>query len=126
MTDNEIIKALDILDKFEFFQGQRAWRELWNEKPTEVQDNDIQNFSKDVSFLKDLINRQKAEISVKRKLLKKTETLIQKERAKAIKEFAERLKECAYDLRHYDGECVPIVEAHCIDRIVKEMTEEKK
>ena len=61
LTDNEIIKALDILAKFDFFGGQRAGRELWNEKPTDVQDKDIENYSKDVAFLKDLINRQKAE-----------------------------------------------------------------
>jgi chromosome segregation ATPase len=60
MTDNE--KAVDILHKLDFFYGQRAGRELWNEKPTDVQDKDIENFSKDVAFLKDFINRQKAEI----------------------------------------------------------------
>lgn len=64
MTDKEIIKALDILDKFDFFQGQRAGRELWNDKPFDVQNKDIENFSKDVAFLKDFINRQKAEIEM--------------------------------------------------------------
>lgn len=58
MTDNEIIKALDILEKFDFFEGQRAGRELWSEKPTEVQDEDIKSFSRDVAFLKDLIDRK--------------------------------------------------------------------
>ena len=37
MTDNEIIKAWDILAKLDFFGGQRAGRELWNEKPVDVQ-----------------------------------------------------------------------------------------
>jgi hypothetical protein len=60
MTDNE--KAVDILHKLDFFYGQRAGRELWNEKPTDVQDKDIENFSKDVAFLKGFINRQEAEI----------------------------------------------------------------
>lgn len=62
MIDKEITKALDILDKFDFFGGQRAGRELWNDKPAKVQDEDIENFTKDVQFLKDLIQRQQAEI----------------------------------------------------------------
>ena len=57
MTNNEIIKAWDILAKLDFFGGQRAGRELWNEKPVDVQNEDIKNFSKDIAFLKDLINR---------------------------------------------------------------------
>jgi hypothetical protein len=62
MTDNEIIKARDILAKLDFFGGQRAGRELWNEKPVDVQNEDIENFTKDIAFLKEFINRQKAEI----------------------------------------------------------------
>ena len=61
MTDAEIIKANNILDKFDFF-NQRAGRELWSDKPKDIQDKDIENFSNDVKFLKDLINHQKAEI----------------------------------------------------------------
>lgn len=64
MTDNEIVKAIDILEKFDFFYGQRAGRELWAEKPFEVQDEDIKNFSRDVVFLKDFINRQKETIEL--------------------------------------------------------------
>ena len=48
-------QAIDILEKFDFFQGQRAGRELWNSKPKEVQDEDIFNFSKDVALLKEYI-----------------------------------------------------------------------
>lgn len=62
MTDNEIIKAWDILAKLDFFGGQRAGRELWNEKPVDIQNEDIENFKKDIAFLKEFINRQKAEI----------------------------------------------------------------
>ena len=62
MTDNEIIKALDILAKLDFFGGQRAGRELWNEKPIDVQNKDIEEFSKDIAFLKDLINRLQKEV----------------------------------------------------------------
>lgn len=45
-------KALDILDRMDFFQGQRAGRELWNDKPYEVQEEDIKGFSRDVAELK--------------------------------------------------------------------------
>ena len=68
MTDAEIIKANDILDKFDFF-SQRAGRELWSDKPKDIQDKDIENFLNDVKFLKDLINRQKAEIDALRKTI---------------------------------------------------------
>ena len=61
LTDKEIIKAWDILAKLDFFGGQRAGRELWNEKPVDVQNEDIKNFSKDIAFLKNLINRLQAE-----------------------------------------------------------------
>ena len=48
-------QAIEILDKFDFFQGQRAGRELWNGKPFEVQELDISNFSRDVLLLKEYI-----------------------------------------------------------------------
>lgn len=62
MTDNEFAKAIDICEKLDFFGGQRAGRELWFEKPVDVQDRDIKQFVEDVAFLKDFINRQRAEI----------------------------------------------------------------
>lgn len=49
-------QAIDILDKFDFFQGQRAGRELWNEKPFEVQEQDIKDFSNGVALLKEYIS----------------------------------------------------------------------
>lgn len=45
-------KALDILDRMDFFQGQRAGRELWNEKSRYVQEIDLQIFREDVAELK--------------------------------------------------------------------------
>ena len=49
-------QTLDILEKFKFFQGQRAGRELWNDKPKDVQDQDLKDFNcgieKVISFLK--------------------------------------------------------------------------
>lgn len=53
MKDKEKqIKVFDILDKIEFFQGQRAGRELWNDKPKEVQDKDISDFIKDINYIR--------------------------------------------------------------------------
>lgn len=48
-------KAMDILDRFCFFQGQRAGRELWNGKPFDVQEQDIADFIRDVALLKNYI-----------------------------------------------------------------------
>ena len=50
MTKQE--KVFDILNKFEFFQGQRAGRELWNDKSQEVQDKDIADFIKDINYIR--------------------------------------------------------------------------
>lgn len=44
-------QAIDILEKFDFFQGQRAGRELWNDKPKDIQDKDIADFSRDCRLL---------------------------------------------------------------------------
>lgn len=79
MTDNDVIKALDILEKHDFFYGQRAGLELWNEKPVDVQNEDIKDFSEDMAFLKEFINRQKEQIKQKDTeidiLIRKKETL---------------------------------------------------
>lgn len=48
-------KAIDILDKIDFFQGQRAGRELWNEKPRYVQELDLKAFQEDVALLREYI-----------------------------------------------------------------------
>ena len=48
-TQNNVF---DILDKIEFFQGQRARRELWNNKPKEIQDKDISDFIKDINYIR--------------------------------------------------------------------------
>lgn len=53
----EIEKAIEILDKLSFFGGQRAGRDLWNDKPREVQDEDIANFNRDVEWLRDFIRK---------------------------------------------------------------------
>lgn len=37
-TFNEV---MDILDKWQFFYGQRAGRELWMDKPTKIQEKTL-------------------------------------------------------------------------------------
>ena len=154
MTNAEIIKANDILKKLDFFGGQRAGRELWFEKPTDIQNEDVENFSKDVAFLKDFINRQKAEIEkyknikatmdefwdilLKIKFAKRKEkpTLeelaeaLEKIKAEAIKEFAERLKIKLFkraleksNPNTYPNDLDSVEVGDTIDNLVKEMTE---
>lgn len=55
----EIDKILDILDKWEFFQGQRAGRELWASKPAEVQDEDIADFCRDLGLVREALQWQR-------------------------------------------------------------------
>lgn len=52
-----IDRAIDILDKWEFFYGQRAGRELWADKPTEVQNDDIANFCRDLGLVREALER---------------------------------------------------------------------
>lgn len=54
----ELDKAIEILDKLSFFGGQRAGRELWNDKSREVQDEDIANFNRDIELLRDFIRKR--------------------------------------------------------------------
>ena len=55
--DTDVLIALEVLDKLSFFGGQRAGRELWSDKPREVQDEDIANFNRDIEYLKDIIRK---------------------------------------------------------------------
>lgn len=55
INKENILKCLDILNKWQFFQGQRAGRELWNNKTEDVQDKDIENFNNDLYFLKTVL-----------------------------------------------------------------------
>ena len=54
-SKENISKCLEILDKFQFFQGQRSGRELWNDKPTEIQDEDVKNFNRDIEFIRNVL-----------------------------------------------------------------------
>lgn len=50
-------KANDILDKWDFFLGQRAGMELWFDKPKEVQDKDIEDFVSDLEIVRAAVNK---------------------------------------------------------------------
>lgn len=100
LTDNEIMKAFDILDKFEIFGGQRASRELWFNKPADIQNKDIGGFLRDLDFLKQFINRQQAEIErlkgevdKERRYCNHYVSMIAKSNRKAITGFVTELKE---------------------------------
>lgn len=45
-------KINEILDKFQFFLGQRAGRELWASKPEEIQNKDIEDFNNDIELIR--------------------------------------------------------------------------
>lgn len=55
--DTDTLIANEVLDKLQFFGGQRAGRELWNDKPREVQDEDIASFNRDIEWLRDFIHK---------------------------------------------------------------------
>ena len=48
---------MEILDKMQFFGGQRAGRELWADKPTDVQDADIESFNENIEAIRDYIQQ---------------------------------------------------------------------
>ena len=50
-------EILDILNKWDFFYGQRAGRELWANKPREIQDTDIENFRHDLEKVEKFVKR---------------------------------------------------------------------
>ena len=88
-------QAIDILEKFDFFQGQRAGRELWNDKPFDVQEQDINDFSRDVALLKEYIANAapKSEVERLTKLLDdRCDRCIERERAKAAREIFEEIR----------------------------------
>ena len=58
MSEVKTSEILEILDKLEMFQGQRAGRELWADKPTEVQEQDLTNFNRDIGTIRKCIESQ--------------------------------------------------------------------
>ena len=60
-TPDEIKKGLEALDKMQFFMGQRAGRELWMNKPHDVQEKDLESFNRDVEIVRGLIQQLERE-----------------------------------------------------------------
>ena len=99
-------KVFDILDKIEFFQGQRAGRELWNDKPKEMQDKDIADFIKDInyirSYLQDSVVLSREELNdleykaYSRGVCFVSEKVFE-QKEKASKETAEKFLQLTYD-----------------------------
>lgn len=67
-------EILDILEKWEFFLGQRAGRDLWTDKPVEVQNEDLANFNRDLEIVRSFINLLRAG-----ELASKTESVLYSE-----------------------------------------------
>lgn len=89
MTKQE--KVFDILNKFEFFQGQRAGRELWNDKPKEVQDKDIADFIKDINYIRSYL--QDSVVLSREEYKRITKELVTEQRATEIaKEYFEKIR----------------------------------
>lgn len=63
---------MEILDKMQFFGGQRAGRELWADKPTDVQDADIESFNEGIEAIREYIQKLEAQNA---ELLEKIEQL---------------------------------------------------
>lgn len=49
-------EIMDILDKWDFMLGQRAGRELWVNKPTDIQNKDLADFNRDLETVRSFIN----------------------------------------------------------------------
>ena len=55
-------RALDCLEKMQFFMGQRAGRELWMSKPKNVQDVDIEQYNHDIETVMHYIQQLEHQI----------------------------------------------------------------
>lgn len=64
----DVMTIYDILDKMQFFQGQRAGRELWNDKPIEVQQQDLDSFNKGIRDIRDYMWDLEKELEEYKKL----------------------------------------------------------
>lgn len=57
-------EVMDILDKWEFLLGQRAGRELWADKPTDVQDKDLAGFNRDLEKARSFIMKNNVQNTI--------------------------------------------------------------
>ena len=82
-------KVFDILDKMELFQGQRAGRELWNDKPKEVQDKDISDFIKDINYIRSYL--QDSVVFSREEYIDLSRNYVGEQVAQSSKETAEKI-----------------------------------
>lgn len=59
MRRTDLEEILDILEKWDFFYGQRAGRELWVDKPRAMQDKDIDNFKRDLKKITEFVKKKR-------------------------------------------------------------------
>lgn len=64
------INVNDILNKWEFFLGQRAGRELWGDKPESVQNKDIEDFNRDLLYVRNAFGFHTGKTNVLKKSIK--------------------------------------------------------
>lgn len=91
ITTNEV---LEILDKIEMFQGQRAGRELWADKPMEVQEQDLTNFNRDIGTIRKYIEFQN---NVLKQIVERMEERRSIQDCSKCKHFTKRGDECNED-----------------------------
>ena len=102
--ENKLDKVLDILNKFEFFYGQRAGRELWADKSVEVQNQDISDFVNNIKYIKDFLNEKVILSKNDYESIRNSELNLDWEADKRVAEELDRIeKHTAYVFSHILG-----------------------
>lgn len=61
-TPEEIKKGMECLDKMQFFMGQRAGRELWADKPHDIQQKDLVAYNRDIETVRNLVQLLESQV----------------------------------------------------------------
>lgn len=94
MSEIKTSEVLDILEKLQFFQGQRAGRELWLDKPPVVQEQDLYNFNRDIEKIRSYIQ-------AKNNMMQEIVERLEKEMRNAMKNYKDDSEN--YDLGVYQA-----------------------
>lgn len=81
LFEEEHYRALECLEKMQFFMGQRAGRELWMIKPKNVQDVDIEQYNHDIETVMHYIQQLENQIGELTEKVEQLEAEQQKEEA---------------------------------------------